>query len=69
MPSLTGRPSLVRRWASDLDGIGVKYSMEADRLFRTPWELASSSEEDWIKIPGVGARTARSIIRQIHEKE
>jgi ERCC4-type nuclease len=68
MPSLTGTPSLVRRWASDLEGIGVKYSQEAERIFRKPWELASSNESDWLTIPGVGARTARSIIKQIHER-
>lgn len=69
MPSLTGRPSLVRRWASELDGIGVKHGMEAERLFRTPYELASSDESDWIKVPGVGAKLARSIVRQIHETD
>jgi len=69
MPSLNGRPSLVRRWASELDGIGVKHGMEAERLFRTPYELASSDEGDWIKIPGVGAKLARSVIKQIHETE
>ena len=69
MPSLNGRPSLVRRWASELDGIGVKHSMEAEKLFRTPYELASSDESDWIKISGVGAKLARSVVRQIHEVE
>lgn len=69
IPSLTGRPSLVRRWASDLEGVGVVHSQEAERLFRTPWELAQSDERDWITIPGVGAKLAKSIIRQIHEKE
>ena len=67
LPSLTGRPSLVRRWASDLDGVGVKSSMEAERIFRTPFELAKADEGDWMRIPGVGAKTARSIIKQIHE--
>lgn len=69
MPSLTGKPSLVRRWASDLEGIGVKHSMEAERIFKTPYELASSDESDWIQIPGVGAKLARSVVKQIHETE
>jgi ERCC4-type nuclease len=67
MPALAGPPSLVRRWAADLDGVGVKYSMEAERLFRTPFELAQSNEADWLTIPGIGVRTAQSIVRQIHE--
>ena len=69
MPSLTGRPSLVRRWASELDGIGVKHGMEAEKLFKTPFDLARSDESDWIKVPGVGAKLARSIVKQIHETE
>lgn len=69
MPSLTGKPSLVRRWAAELDGVGVKHSMEAERIFRTPSELARSDESDWITIPGIGAKLARSIIKQIHERE
>lgn len=69
MPSLTGRPSLVRKWASDLEGVGVKYSMEAEKIFRTPYELAQSDERDWLSIPGIGVKTAQSIVKQIHEKE
>src|ERR1700675_1298694 len=69
MPSLNGRPSLVRRWAAEIDGVGVKGSMEADKMFRTPYELASSDSFVWIKAPGMGAKSARSIVRQIHETE
>ena len=69
MPTLNGRPSLVRRWAAELDGVGVKNSMEADRMFKTPFELASSDESDWIRVPGIGAKLARSIVKQIHETE
>ena len=68
MPSLTGKPSLVRRWAAELEGIGVKHSMDAERIFKTGWELASSNESDWITISGVGPKLARSVIKQIHEK-
>lgn len=69
MPSLTGKPSLVRRWASELEGVGVKHSMDAERIFRTPFELAQGDEQDWIQVPGVGAKLARSIVKQIHETE
>lgn len=69
IPSLVGKPSLVRRWASQLDGVGVKHSQEAERIFRTPYELAQGDERDWITIPGVGAKLAQNIVRQIHERE
>lgn len=65
IPDLTGHPSLVRRWAADVDGIGVKRSIEAAELFRTPIALANSSEADWLSLSGVGAQTASRIVKQI----
>lgn len=66
IPELRGKPSLVRRWASDLEGIGVKHSLEAEKIFKTPYKLAQSSEVDWLKIPGVGAKLARRLFKEIH---
>jgi ERCC4-type nuclease len=69
MPSLNGRPTLVRRWASELDGVGVKLGMEAEKRFKTAYDLSQSDESDWVKIEGIGAKLARSIIQQIHNTE
>lgn len=69
IPSLTGRPTLLQRWAAELDGIGVKHSQGALKIFKTPYELASSDESDWIKVPGIGAKLARSVIKQIQGDE
>lgn len=69
IPSLTGRPSLVQRWAAEIDGIGVKHSQDALKIFKTPYDLARSDETEWIKLPGIGAKLALSIIKQIHGKE
>lgn len=65
IPTLDRKPPLVRRWAAELEGIGVKKSEDAARLFRTPRTLALSEELDWMRIPGVGVETAQSVIRQI----
>lgn len=69
IPSLTGRPSLVRRWASDLDGVGVEKSMAADRIFKNGFDLALGDESDWLQIPGVGEKTAASIVKQIRGRK
>ena len=61
-----GRPTLVRRWAANLTDVGVKFSIEAQRLFKTPINLAVSDESEWMKIKGIGVHTAQSIIREIH---
>jgi ERCC4-type nuclease len=62
---LNAKPSLVRRWASDLTDIGVKHSIEAARLFKTPLALANSDETGWMRIKGVGIKTAQQIIKEI----
>lgn len=66
IPTMTGKPSLVQRWAAQLEGIGVKLSAEAAKKFKTPYDLALSDEKDWISIPGVGAKQAMKIIKELH---
>jgi ERCC4-type nuclease len=65
IPCLTGKPSLRRRWAAELEGIGVGLSQDAERVFKSAGQLASSEESDWLKIKGIGVKTARAIIREI----
>lgn len=65
LPTLDRAPSVVRKWAFALDGIGTQYSEDAERVFKTPVALANSQELDWMKIPGVGVDTALNVIRQI----
>lgn len=65
IPSFNRKPSLVRRWAAEIEGIGVKFGGEAERIFRTPVRLANSDEQDWLRIEGIGVPTAMKIIREI----
>lgn len=65
IPAMNARPSLVRRWASDLTDVGVKYSMEAEKLFKSPIALAKADESAWLRIKGVGVKTAQQIVREI----
>lgn len=65
LPSLQGKASLVRKWAADIDDVGVKFSESAEGIFKTPLKLAQSSELDWMRVKGIGVATAQSIIRQI----
>lgn len=68
IPTLNSKPSLVRRWATDLSDIGVKLSQDAEMLFKRPIVLAQSSEVDWLKIRGIGVKTAQRIVREIWGK-
>jgi|SRR5579863_6880545 len=65
LPSLNGSPSLVRRWASDLEGIGVKHSQDAEKVFKSPINLARADERDWMRIAGIGYKTASQIVKEI----
>lgn len=65
IPTMRNKPTLVRKWASDLEGIGTKLSLDAERLFKKPITLATADEGEWLRIPGVGVRTAQQIVREI----
>lgn len=65
IPTLNAKPSLVRMWANDLGDVGIVKSEAAERLFRKPITLANADETDWMKIPGIGVKTAQSIVRQV----
>lgn len=66
LPQLMGKPKLVRKWASDIEGLGIKYSLAAAKIFKTPIKLATSDEMDWLKIDGIGVATAQKIVREIN---
>lgn len=66
IPAADGRPTLTRKWAHDIEGVGLKYSAEAQKIFKTPYDLARSDESDWLRIDGIGVPTAQDIVRQIH---
>lgn len=65
IPTLNAKPSLVRRWAADLPGIGVVHSEIVERHFRRPIRLATAEEREWLRIPGIGPKTAHEIIKEI----
>ena len=65
IPTMNFRPSLVRKWAADLPGVGVELSELAERKFRKPITLARADESEWLSIPGVGVKTAKQIVKEI----
>jgi ERCC4-type nuclease len=65
IPALDGKPSLVRRWANDVTDVGAIYSIEAEKIFPNGTALGNSSESDWLRIPGVGPKSARKFVKEI----
>jgi NAD-dependent DNA ligase len=68
IPSLNGKPPLIRRWAAELTGVGVKTSMDAQKHFKSAIRMATADEVQWFGIPGIGVPTAQRIVREIHEE-
>ena len=60
-----GAPSLVRKCAAQVDGLGVKISSEVDKHFGSLYDMSSADELSWVKIPGISVRLARRIVKEI----
>lgn len=69
IPTITSRPSVTRLWALALEGIGQKMSADIERAFPSPRALANADESEWVRVPGIGLKTASNIVRQILGKK
>jgi ERCC4-type nuclease len=58
-------PSLVRRVASELPGIGWKRSLDAAKHFGSVKDMINADMDEWTKIPGVGKLTAKKVVDDI----
>lgn len=61
-------PSLTRKLASQLPGVGWKRSGAVDRHFRSPSEMLNATEKEWAKIEGIGKGIASSIVSALHKE-
>lgn len=68
LPTLAGKPTLLRRWAHELDGIGEVHSEAAENIFTSALDMALSSPEEWMQIHGIGRQTAESVVGQINRQ-
>lgn len=64
--ALLVRPSIVRRFAAELPGIGWEKSAAVSSHFATPADLILASEEEWRTIPGIGKVLAQRIIEALN---
>ena len=63
------RPSLRRRIAKELPGVGWEISLRAEEHFFSAHDLISSSPQAWMEIEGVGKVMAERIQAAIYETE
>jgi ERCC4-type nuclease len=58
-------PSLARRIAAELPGIGWKRSLDVAAHFGSVERMMSASVDEWIKIPGIGKTIAKKVVDDI----
>ncbi len=62
-----GKPSLIRRIASELPGVGWERAMAVEKHFGSVSKIFVASEEEWKKVEGFGKLTARKVWEALHE--
>jgi len=63
--TLISKPSLVRRVAKELPGIGWERSGTVARHFGSVIDLATATETEWAEIEGIGKTMAKRIVNAI----
>jgi ERCC4-type nuclease len=59
------RPSLVRRVASELPGVGWTRSKVVAERFLTVRAMTEASEKEWASLEGIGKVTARKVVQAL----
>lgn len=63
---LLGRPSLVRRIAAELPGIGWGRSKDVEAYFKTMEAMMAADEKEWRKVRGIGKVLASKVWEELH---
>lgn len=64
--ALISRPSLVRRVAKELPGVGMGRSGPVARAFTSVVDMAMATVEEWEAIEGIGKTTARRVVQAMN---
>ena len=65
--ALLVKPTLARRVAKELPGIGIKRSAEVAKVFHTLEQMVEATPKDWMRVEGVGKGIAAKIYQAIHQ--
>ena len=64
-PVLLTRPSLVRRVAKELPGIGWERSLAIEQRWPTVREMVNASTNEWVELDGIGKGIASRINEEL----
>lgn len=63
--SLLSAPSLMRRIAKEIDGIGWEKSVEVEQSFGSVYNMVNATEDEWREIPGIGPKIAHNAVESL----
>jgi len=62
-------PTLLRRIAAELPGVGWKRSLAVEKYFKDIYSMVASPMEAWLEIEGIGKATAKAVYDAINREE
>jgi ERCC4-type nuclease len=65
-PAMPVPPSLLRRVAKELPGVGWGKSQAVEQHFKTIEDMVGAKEEEWRKIEGIGKILSEKIVKGFH---
>lgn len=63
------RPGLARRIAKELPNVGWERSQAVATHFRSVQEMANADVDEWLKITGIGKKTAEKVVAEIRGQQ
>lgn len=63
------KPSLVRRVAEELPGIGQDRAKEVEKVFGCVKTMVNADIKEWLAIPGIGKATAKIVTESVNKEE
>jgi len=57
------RPSLLRRMAKELDGVGWDIALGVEEHFTSVQEMVNADEKAWRAVPGIGKKIAKGVVQ------
>lgn len=67
--ALLHKPSLLRRVAKELPGVGWGRSLDVDQHFKSVRDMANASVKEWESIPNIGIITAKKVVSSLNGRK
>lgn len=63
------KPSILRRIAAILPGIGLEKSKAVENHFKSTRKMVNAAADEWLEIAGIGSKTVAAIVEALNGKD